>query len=405
MDLNIENKVKGVKNNFLNHTYNKDDLSNFSSHNIKQVLKFQKTNKRYLKTPLTSLKALSQYLGVKNIFVKDESQRFELNAFKVMGGIYAIGKYIAKKLGKDIEEITFDELSSPKTIEKIGAMTFISATDGNHGRGIAWAARELGQRSVIYMPKGTSKARLEAIKREGSLAEITNVNYDETIRICKKLAKKNNWVMVQDTSWKGYDQIPLWVMQGYSSIAMEIVKDLENRYNETPSHVFLQAGVGSFAAGITSFLMQYYDTKDIKVIIVEPELANCYYQSFAYNRGEIKRVTGDMNSIMAGLCCGEPNPIAFEILKKYTHSFYSCPDSISALGMRILGNPLEKDKKIISGESGAVPLGLLYYLKKEGKNDDKLGINESSNILIINTEGDTDSNQYLDIVWKGKMNI
>src|SRR5699024_5440235 len=156
-----------------------------------------------------SLKALSQYLGVKNIFVKDESQRFELNAFKVMGGIYAIGKYIAKKLGKDIEEITFDELSSPKTIEKIGAMTFISAKDGNHGRGIAWAARELGQRSVIYMPKGTSKARLEAIKREGSLAEITNVNYDETIRICKKLAKKNNWVMVQDTSWKGYDQIPL----------------------------------------------------------------------------------------------------------------------------------------------------------------------------------------------------
>src|SRR5699024_1101514 len=107
MDLNIENKVKGVKNNFLNHTYNKDDLSNFSSNNIKQVLKFQKTNKRYLKTPLTSLKALSQYLGVKNIFVKDESQRFELNAFKVMGGIYAIGKYIAKKLGKDIEEITF----------------------------------------------------------------------------------------------------------------------------------------------------------------------------------------------------------------------------------------------------------------------------------------------------------
>src|SRR5699024_2434003 len=133
-----------------------------------------------------------------------------------MGGIYAIGKYIADKLGRNIETISFEELQSKEVKEQIGNITFISATDGNHGRGVAWAARELGQQSIIYMPKGYSLTRLEAIKKEGASAKITDVNYDETSRIYDGLAQEKGWNMVQDTAWEGYDEIPLWIMQGYS---------------------------------------------------------------------------------------------------------------------------------------------------------------------------------------------
>src|SRR5699024_7062349 len=395
--------VQAIKNTFFDSNYNDEELTYFTNQEIEKVLNFQKTNEQFTETPLIHLKALSQELNVNNIYVKDESKRFGLNAFKVMGGVYAIGKYIAKKLGKNIEELTFEEMRSEETKEKIGEVTFISATDGNHGRGVAWAARELGQKSVIYMPKGSSLTRLEAIKREGALAEITDVNYDETIRICDKLAKENDWIMVQDTAWEGYDEIPLWIMQGYSSIAKEIVEEIESSNLDVPTHVILQAGVGSFAAGITGYLMHHYGADNIKIGIVEPNLADCYYRSFAHNGGEVEAVTGDMNSIMAGLCCGEPNTRAFRILKQYTHTFYSCSDSIAALGMRVLGNPLEPDEKIISGESGAVPLGLLHYLMKENDEFKKaFNLDEKSNVVIINTEGDTDPQHYLDIVWKGK---
>ena len=395
--------VKAIKNSFFNPEFNEQDLSFFANEEVEKILNFQKTNEKFTETPLINLKALSNHLNVNNIYVKDESKRFGLNAFKVMGGVYAIGKYIAKKLGKKVEDLTFEQMQSEETREKIGEITFISATDGNHGRGVAWAARELGQKSIIYMPKGSSLTRLEAIKNEGAQAKITDVNYDETIKICDELAKENDWVMVQDTAWEGYDEIPLWIMQGYSSIAKEIVDEISIKHLSTPTHVFLQAGVGSFAAGITGYLMYYYGTDNIKVGIVEPDLADPYYRSFAHNGGDIKPVTGDMNSIMAGLCCGEPNIRAFRMLKQYSHTFYSCSDSVAALGMRVLGNPLRTDEKVISGESGAVPLGLLYHLcNQEEKLKQNFGLDESSNVLIINTEGDTDPQHYLDVVWKGK---
>ena len=396
-----ENKAKYVINSFFSAENNREELKYFTDSEITRVWNFQKTNSEYNYTPLVSLNNLASHLNLSKIYIKDESKRFDLNAFKVMGGIYAIGKYISKQLNIDIDKLTFDELKSPKIKDKIGEITFISATDGNHGRGVAWAARELGQKSVIYMPKGSSQTRLDAIKKEGAEAKITDVNYDETIRICSELAEENNLVMVQDTDWEGYEEIPLWVMQGYSSIAYEIIKSLEEKESEAPTHVILQAGVGSFAAGIAGLLVNYYGGDNIKILIAEPDLADPYYRSFAYNQGEIQKVTGDMNSIMAGLCCGEPNNRAFRILKQYAHSFYSCSDSIAALGMRVLGNPLRGDEKIISGESGAVSLGLLHHLMKSNLKE-KAGLNKNSKVLIINTEGDTDLNHYLDVVWKGK---
>ncbi len=399
----VKEKFKYVTNNFYSPEYNEEELSFFSKETIGKVLKFQKTHPLYTNTPLVSLRNLATYLNVADLKVKDESYRFGLNAFKVMGGIYAIGKYLADKLGKDIENLSFEELQSPEVKEKLGKITFISATDGNHGRGVAWAARELGQNSVIYMPKGSAEARLEAIRNEGAISEITDVNYDETVRLCAKLAEENGWIMVQDTAWEGYDKIPLWIMQGYSAMAKDIIEEIEETNENPPTHIFLQAGVGSFAAGIASYFTNYYIDNPPKIILVEPDLADCYYQSFTSETGQRTIVDGDMNSIMAGLCCGEPNTRAFRLLRQYAWASFSCADPLAALGMRVLGNPLRDDTKIISGESGAIPLGMLFYLRAFEENNvcEEIKLNEESRVLFINTEGDTDVQHYLDIVWKG----
>lgn len=392
-------KAKGVLNKNYNKSVDRSELSDFGEETIQNVLNFQKSHSAYTNTPLVSLDKLADYLNIKSIHVKDESHRFGLNAFKVMGGIYAVGKYLANKLDKDINTLSFDELKSEEVSKVIGELTFISATDGNHGRGIAWAARELGQKSIIYLPKGSTEARLEAIRNEGAYAEIKDMNYDETVRLCAELAEEKGYVMVQDTAWDGYEEIPLWIMQGYAAIAKEIANEMEN----VPTHLILQAGVGSFAAGIATYYLHRYGDKAPKIIIVEPELADCYYHSFKSPEQNIVSITGEMNSIMAGLCCGEPNIQAYNILKQYAFASFSTHDEIAALGMRVLGNPLRGDKRIISGESGAVPLGLAFYLSEHGSDADleKLNINENSSVLVLSTEGDTDPKNYLDIVWNG----
>ena len=181
--------------------------------------------------------------------VKNESYRFGLNAFKVLGGIYAIAQYVANKLGRNIEELSFEQLKTPEVRAQVGNLTFISTTDGNHGRGVAWAARELGFQARIYMPAGSAAERLLHIKSEGAFAEITTMNYDDTVRYTSQLALENGWVLIQDTMWEGYDEIPLWIMQGYTTLVQEIVEQIQ----QAPTHVFLQAGVGSFAGAVVAF--------------------------------------------------------------------------------------------------------------------------------------------------------
>lgn len=396
--------IKWAKNHFYSTNYNEVELSIFEEREINRVHKFQKTHSSYTETPLYQLKNLSEHLNIADIRVKDESSRFGLNAFKVMGGIYAVGKYLAERLGKDIDDLTFESLQSSEIKEKLGELTFISATDGNHGRGIAWAARELGHKSVIYMPKGSSLQRLTAIRNEGAKADITESNYDETVRMCANLAKENGWILVQDTAWEGYDDIPLWIMQGYASMAKEIVEQINKDGAAQPTHIFLQAGVGSFAAAIAGYMISNYRSNPPIIVVVEPEQADCFFRSFVNEQGTREIVTGEMNTIMAGLACGEPNTRAFRLLRHYAKGTISCTDSIAALGMRLYGNPLRDDPRVISGESGAVTLGLLYYLRKLA-NDAELNremlLDSNSRILLISTEGDTDPSQYQKVVWEG----
>lgn len=371
---------------------------------ISQVLRFHRSFANYAPTPLRRLSHLAAYLGVTDVFVKDESFRFGLNAFKVLGGSYAIGKYLAGRLGIDIQELSFEKLRSPELKKKLGDITFTTATDGNHGRGVAWAAQQLGQKAVIYMPKGSSQTRLENILATGAEASITEFNYDDAVRLAAEMAQKHGWVMVQDTAWPGYEAIPKWIMQGYATMAAESVAQLQCLMVDKPTHIFLQAGVGSLAGAMQGYFTAVFGQERPVSAIVEPHAANCIYKSALNPEGMLQVVSGELNTIMAGLACGEPNTIAWDILRDYSDMMISCPDEVAARGMRILGNPLADDPRVVSGESGAVTLGIVSLLCQDRdlqQVKSKLGLNESSKILVFNTEGDTDPENYRRIVWDG----
>ena len=219
---------------------------------------FHSSFPQYQPTPLRRQKCLAQQLGVGEIYVKDESYRFGLNAFKVLGGSFAIGRYIAQRLGRDISELPFQVMTSQEIQKQLGQLTFVTATDGNHGRGVAWTANQLGQRSVVYMPKGSAQERLENIRKENSDASITDLRYDDTVRLAKQRAEQPDCVLVQDTSWDGYTEVPSWILQGYTTMANEIRVSLQERGLQPPTHIFLQAGVGSMPASLAGYFTNVY---------------------------------------------------------------------------------------------------------------------------------------------------
>lgn len=370
-----------------------------SSKISKEVITFHRSFKEYNKTTLHRLSNLAQYLGVREIYLKDESTRFGLNSFKVLGASYAIGKTLAKLLDKSLSETPFEYLAHEDTKKALAHIKLVATTDGNHGRGVAWTADQLDLEAQIYMPRGTTKNRFDHIAKLGATVEITDYNYDDTIRYMLNKSKGTQNQIIQDTAWQGYDEIPAWIMQGYSTIAQEIIEDLGE---ELPTHVFLQAGVGAFAGVMSEMLVKHYKTNPPKVIIVEAQNSECFYKSVENNKSTA--VTGDLKTIMAGLACGEPNPIAWEILKNQCDAVVAADDSVSATGMRILGNPLSPDPQIISGECGGVTLGVLSLIAKENQYTalkEALEIDQSSRIILVSTEGDTDSNMYRNIVWNG----
>ena len=372
---------------------------------VSRVRKFHQKFPNYQPTPLHSLSNLATKINVKKIWVKDESYRFGLNAFKVLGGSYAIGCYISRKLGIELADLSFEMLKSPEYKEKIGNMTFVTATDGNHGRGVAWTARELDQKAVVFMPKGSSQFRVDNIKKENAEVIVTNKYYDETVKMAANFAAENNGILIQDTAWEGYIEIPTWIMQGYSTLIDEVLEKMKMQGDLMPTHVFLQAGVGSLAAAIQGYLTtKFVDDRPLTVII-EPHNAACLYKSAKIGDKYPHSVKGTLSTIMAGLACGKPNIIAWKVLRDYADFFISCSDGIAAKGMRILGNPLLNDPKIISGESGAVGLGLLVELLENDLYRDlkeNTNISKESRILIFSTEGDTDPDHYRKIVWEGK---
>lgn len=377
--------------------YNLDFLNLESA---KKVQSFHASFPVYKETPLVELKHTANSMGLGNIYIKDESYRFGLNAFKVLGGSYAIGNYLAKRLGKSITEMPYEKLVSGEIKRELGDITFVTATDGNHGRGVAWTAKQLQQKSVVYMPKGSAEERLMNIRAEGADASITDLNYDEAVRLANSQAEQKGWVMVQDTAWEGYEDIPGWIMQGYGTMGYEAYMQLP----EKPTHIFLQAGVGSMAGAVAGFFASVYGEDRPIITIVEPNKADCIYKTAEAADGKLHFVTGDMDTIMAGLACGEPCSIGWNVLRDYADNFISCPDYAAAQGMRVLGNPEAGDTKVVSGESGASAFGCIAEIMRdktlvELKN--KLKLDENSKVLFFSTEGDTDKENYKSIVWDG----
>ena len=395
--------IKMIKNN-CHKTECADHLLGFMNKaEMEKVLHFHKSIPGYEPTPLVGLNALAKKLGLKNIYIKDESHRFGLNAFKVLGGSYAIAKYVSKLVGCDVSEMDYARLTSTELRDEIGQITFFSATDGNHGRGIAWAANKFGQKSVIFMPKGSTQYRLEKIRGEGADAFIIEGNYDDAVRLAvSEAAKAPGSIVVQDTAWDGYEEIPTWIMQGYATLALEANEQL-NVDNAAPTHVFVQAGVGSFASAAQGYFTNVYGDNCPVVTVMEPDAVDCIYRSA--EAGHYSVIEGDTRTIMAGLNCGSPNTISWEILKNKTNFFLKAPDWVAAKGMRMLSSPLPGDARVISGESGAVGAGVVAAIMQKPEMEEyrrQLGLDENSVVLLFSTEGDTDPGKYEDIVWDGE---
>ena len=346
------------------------------SWNPKEVTDFHETieNKE---TPLVKLPGLAKRLGIGNLLLKDESHRFGLNAFKALGASYAMYRQLEKKPQIKI---------------------FCTATDGNHGRAVAWMARKLERKALIYMPQGTVPARVRAIEKEGAEVLLIDQGYDIAVKMANARVNEGNktsdnclWSLIQDTAWNGYEQIPLDIMTGYWTQAHEITKQIGK---EKIDVLLLQSGVGSWAASIIIYILKQWKNPPL-FISVEPHSANCLFESI--KAGHRLSVENDVTTNMAGLNCGSVSTLAWKILKNGLIGSISISDNLSEEAMKTLACPVSGDPIIISGESGASGLGALIGLCKTNNFrsfKEKIYLNRSSKVLVINTEGDTDPSNY-----------
>lgn len=324
----------------------------------------------YQKTPLVELPHLSKKHNVGNIYIKDESFRFGLNAFKGLGASFAINEILK---------------------EKPNITTFCTATDGNHGRAVAWSAKIYGRKAIVYVPKHTITQRIIAIEKEGAKVILVNGNYDQACSYAEKMSKKNGWELVQDTAWASYEKIPAQICSGYLTLFQEMEDSVHTLQKPKIDIVFLQAGVGSFAAaGIFYYLKKYAENRP-KIVIVEPVEADAIFTSL--KNGDITPSRGNGMTIMAGLNCATPSAGAWNLIKNGTDVSLKIEDKYSKLAIRELYFPNGTDKKIMAGESGVAGLAGLITIMKESKFaflKKELNINQNTNILFINTEGVTD---------------
>jgi len=389
----------------LNEMPKSDDkyLPLMETEKIRQVKAFHESFPQYTVTPLARLDGMAARLGLGGLFVKDESYRFGLNAFKVLGGSFAMARYIAGETGKSIADMTYEYMTGEQLLKDFGQATFFTATDGNHGRGVAWAARKLGQKAVVHMPRDTVQMRYDNVAKEGAKVTIDDLNYDDCVRVAAaEAAQTEHGIVLQDTAWEGYEEAPSWIMQGYGTLILEAAEQLRELEVNRPSHVFVQAGVGCLAGAVVGFFANLFPANPPKFIVMEAEKAACLYEGACRKDGESAIVGGDLETIMAGLACGEPNIIGWDILRNHADAFLACPDWTAARGMRMLAAPLKGDPAVTSGESGAVGMGVVDALMTDpayAELKDKLGLDRHSKVLLISTEGDTDPVKYRDIVW------
>lgn len=321
----------------------------------------------YRPTPLHRLDAIARDNGIGTLLYKDEGKRFGLKSFKAMGGAYAVERLVAARGSAD-------------------GLTVTCATDGNHGRAVAWGARRLGVRAVIYVHATVSPGRVMAIESFGAEVRRVPGHYDDAVRASAVAAAENGWTIVSDTSWPGYDLIPRDVMQGYAVLALEA-----EAAGPAPSHIFVQGGVGGLAAGILSYHWEKAGAARPVIVVVEPDTAGCLFASAL--AGGWTAVGGDLDTIMAGLACGEPSRLAWSLLGPGADAFVTIPDARAAEAMRLMAT-----QGVAAGESGVAGLAGFLSLAGDAAARAALGLDANSTVLCFGTEGATDPDIYRAIV-------
>lgn len=334
-------------------------------------------------TPLVALPALASAIGVGELWIKDESGRCGLNAFKVLGASYALHRFMRSRRGGP----------------RVNTLTFATATDGNHGRAVAWAARRLEQKAVVYVPGNTVSARIDSIRGEGAEVVLVDGTYDDAVKRAAADASLHGWHVISDTAYPGYTEIPAWIMEGYTTLFEETSRQLAAAGTPTPTAVFLQAGVGGLACAGALFYSRRGERPTL--LSVEPTDADCLRESVASPDGSIREALGRQRSIMAGLNCGTPSLLAWPILRAGLAGCLALDDAYAEEAMRRLAAGAGGDPRIVSGESGAAGLaGLLAFGSEPGLRAARaeLGLDRRARVLLVNTEGATDPLSYQRIV-------
>lgn len=336
----------------------------------------------YAATPLVALPALASEIGIAHLDYKDEAGRFGLGSFKALGGAYAVGRIVARAAAA----------TGARPQDVASAMTVCCATDGNHGRSVAWGARMFGCRCVIFIHATVSAGRERAIERLGAEVRRTPGAYDDSVRIADETAAREGWQVVADTAYPGYMDVPKDVMQGYEVMAAEAF----DAGAAPPSHIFLQTGVGGLAAAVVAQAKRRWGPERPVIVLADPAKAACWAESF--RAGAPTAVQGGLDTVMAGLACGEVSLLAWEILKSHADAAMTVDDAAAARTMRRLARPSGGDPPIVAGESAVAGLAALAAAMADAATRAALGLDDASRVLVFGTEGDTDPDVYRRIV-------
>jgi len=360
-----------------------------------EVERFLALRENYAPTPLLALPSLAATLGVGSLHVKDEGQRLELGSFKALGGSYAVTRLVLEEANRRLGRIVdISELQTPAVREVAAGMTFACATDGNHGRSVAQGAQLVGAKAVVFVHGGVSASRAAAIARFG--AEVVRVEgiYDDSVAEAARVANEKGWTIVSDTSWPGYERIPGLVMQGYSAIVREALRQLD----QPPTHVFVQAGVGGIAAAVAGHLSVLLGDERPTFIVVEPARAACLFATAV--AGHRVKIAHGEPTVMAMLECYEPSLTAWRVLARAADAFMTVEEEDAVEAMNRLARPSGADPAIVAGESGGVGLAGLVRALADPSLRDQTGLGAASRVFVINTEGATDPERYRELVGK-----
>lgn len=345
----------------------------------------------YAPTPLVPLEDVAKAARVAAVHWKDEAPRFGLGSFKALGGAYAVMRLLQAELARRgvANAANSAELAGGTYREVTQAITITCATDGNHGRSVAWGAKRFGARCVIFVHETVSQGRRDAIAAHGAEIRVVPGTYDDAVRAAQHTAEREGWFVVSDTSYPGYTEVPRDVMQGYRLMAEEAAESIP----APPTHVFIQGGVGGLAAAVSVQMRARYGSGGPRLVVVEPDKAACLLASA--EAGELTSVDGDLDTLMAGLACGEPSLLAWQELERAAFAFMAVPDESAVACMRLLAR---RQPKLVAGESAVAGLAGLLLAAREPFARNALGLAEDSRILLFGTEGATDPEVYARLV-------